>query len=105
MIFTVCPDCEELVQKVISLDQYGDLYWICPCCGVVHFTDRWVQRICSKEEFEAVINSPESLGRYMFDTDIEVIGIENLDGNIVIEEFPYKMECLQWFVSRQEEAK
>lgn len=102
MILTVCPDCEEIVRKKIELDQYGSLYWMCPFCGTVHFTDRWVQRLCSQQALEFVQSHPESLGRYMFDTGIEVIGVENLDGNIVIEEFPDTMECLSWFVGRQE---
>lgn len=102
MILTVCPDCEETVRKVVSLDDYGFLYWMCPYCGVIHLADRWVVRLCNKEELDAVLNNPESLGRYMFDTGIEVIGVENLDGNIVTEEFQSTVECLAWFVSRQE---
>ena len=102
MILSVCPDCEELVRKVIDLDQYGDLFWICPFCGVVHSADRWIVRLCSKEDLELVQNNPDRLGRYMFDTGIEVIGIENLDGIITVEEFPDTMECLQWFIGRQE---
>ena len=105
MILTVCPDCDELIRKEICLDQDGDLYWVCPYCGVVHLTNRWVKRLCSKEALEFVQKSPDSLGRYMFDTGIEVIGVENLDGTIVIEEFPDTMECLSWFVSRQEVLK
>lgn len=105
MILTVCPDCEELVRKEIKLDQNGSLYWVCPYCGVAHITDRWVNRLCSKEMLEFVQKNPDSRGRYMFDTGIEVIGVENLDGNIVVEEFPDTMECLSWFVSRQEVMK
>ena len=100
-ILSVCPDCEELVRKVMRVDQNGDLYWVCPFCGVVHFTDRWVQRLWSQAELEEVQADPERLGRFMFDTGIEVIGVENLDGNIVVEEFPDTLECLTWFVERQ----
>lgn len=102
MILTTCPDCAELVRKTIQVDQDCEMYWVCPYCGTVHFTDRWVERLCNHQELEEIQNDPTRLGRYMFNTGVEVIGVENLDGNIVYEEFPDILECLHWFVARQD---
>lgn len=99
---TTCPDCKEAVNgKKIELDQCGNLYWMCPFCGTVHFANKWVRRLCSRQSLEFVLTHPESHGRYMFDTGIEVIGVENLDGKIITEEFLNTMECLGWFVGKQ----
>ena len=30
---TVCPDCEQFVNKKIQIDQNGQAIWVCPECG------------------------------------------------------------------------
>ena len=91
----ICPHCgEKTISKIVFLEP-GKPEYSCNSCGVLNEDRSWY-RFVSEEKMNSVIESSEPLGRFVFDSDIEVIGIDNSAGNAMVEEFPDLGECLEW---------
>lgn len=86
----ICPDCRELTVRDIRINVLGTPFWSCKKCGVVHEDRSWYQCI-SQKEAEDIIN-----------TGIEVVGIDNETGHAWTEEFPGRMECMEWLIGDRE---
>lgn len=88
-----CPDCGENVCRVIQVDDTAWSFWMCPACGTIHGFNSWYRHITT-EEFVNNSKNGWNRGRYVCDVGIEVIGIDNRSGKMLIEEFPDLCECL-----------
>lgn len=97
----VCPDCGELTVRNIQIDEFGTPVWACQKCGVVHEDRSWY-RCISQKEAEDIINTREPRGLFLLDTGIEVVGIDNETGHAWTEEFPGRMECMEWLIGDRE---
>ena len=98
---TVCPDCEQFVNKKIQIDRNGQAIWVCPECGSVHMDDSWY-KVVDEAGYKRVGLVKGMCGFYLFDTGIEVIGVITDGVDRWEEEFPDRTECLSWFVSFME---
>jgi hypothetical protein len=95
-----CPDCQEIVSREIHINDSGRSYWVCPVCGTLHGDDSWYQYVCHDTAIR-VIETRKPFGRFVEETGIEVIGIDNSDGNAWTEEFPDIIECLKWLAGEE----
>ena len=100
----VCPDCGELTVRNIQIDEFGTPVWACQKCGVVHEDRSWY-RCISQKEAEDIINTREPRGLFLLDTGIEVVGIDNETGHAWTEEFPGRMECMEWLIGDREASQ
>ena len=100
----ICPDCGELSVRDIQIDELGVPLWACKKCGVVHEDRSW--NLCiSQKEAEDNINTREPRRLFLFDTGIEVIGIDNETGDAWTEEFPDRVECMEWLIGNREASQ
>lgn len=106
MIFmaTRCPDCGAFISRDIRMDAGGLPIWVCPNCGTVHEDHRWYKEIGHQTAIR-IIETRKPLGLFVEDTGVEIIGIDNSDGNAWTEEFPDRLECLSWLLQEREEDK
>ncbi len=104
MIFaaTRCPDCGVFISRDIRLSVDGLPIWICPNCGTVHEDHRWYKEIGRQTSIN-IIETKKQLGLFVEDTGVEIIGIDNSDGNALTEEFPDRLECLSWLLREGKE--
>lgn len=106
MIFTAtrCPDCGAFISRDIHMDAGGLPIWVCPICGVVHEDHRWYKEIDHQTAI-SIIGARKPLGLFVEDTGVEIIGIDNSSGDAWTEEFPDRLECLNWLLQEREEDK
>lgn len=91
-----CRDCGAFVLKDIFFD--GDIpVWVCPKCGTVKEDHSWYCYV-NQEQASEIIETRKPLGKFVQDTGVEYIGIDNSDGNAWTEEFPDLRECLEWLL-------
>ena len=104
MIFeaTRCPDCGAFASMDIRLDTGGRPIRVCPNCGVVHEDHRWYKEIDHQTAI-GIIETRKPLGLFVEDTGVEIIGIDNSDGNAWTEEFLDRLECLSWLLREKED--
>lgn len=95
-----CPDCGAFVSKELGFTAGGVPVAICPSCGAVRETWSWYQTVTEKEAVD-IIQTRKPIGLFLFDTGIEVIGIDNTTGDAWVKEFPDLQECLQWLSDRR----
>lgn len=100
----ICPDCGELTVQDIRINVLGTPFWSCKKCGVVHEDRSWYRSI-SQQEATAIIDTREPKGLFLFDTGIEVIGIDNETGDAWTEEFPDRVECMKWLIGDREASQ
>lgn len=96
-----CPDCGELSVRSIHIDEQGAPFWACKKCGVIHEDRSWYRHI-SQKQASSIIETRKPIGKFVFDTGIEVIGIDNETGDAWTEEFPDMWECLTWLCGDKE---
>lgn len=96
-----CPDCGQIAFQRIQIIAAGLPVWVCPTCGTAHEDWSWFREV-GEEEAKAIIETREPEGLFLFDTGIEVIGIDNLTGDAWVEEFPDRRECLEWLAKYRE---
>ena len=94
-----CPDCGSEVTAKIRTDDLSRPFWECPECGVVHEDYSWFRTIKSKAAYDALKHTKAPDGLYVFDTDIEVIGIKCAGGELTEEEGPMFLNVIEWFVN------
>ena len=73
-----CPDCGELSVRSIHIDERGAPFWACKKCGVIHEDRSWYRYIGQKQAL-AIIETRKPIGKFVLDTGIEVIGIDDAD--------------------------
>ena len=59
-------------------------------------------RYISQKQALAIIETRKPIGRFVLDTGIEIIGIDNETGDAWTEEFPDMQECLTWLCGDKE---
>lgn len=100
----ICPDCGEISIRDIQIDELGVPFWACKKCGVVHEDRSWYRSI-SQDEATAIINTREPRGLFLLDTGIEIVGIDNETGDAWTEEFPDRVECMEWLIGDREASQ
>ena len=52
-----------------------------------------------------IIEKREPRGLFLYDTGVEIVGVDNLTGDAWTEEFPDHEECVDWLLSPEKEVK
>lgn len=90
-----CQDCGAFVSCKLDFTDCGIPKAICPSCGAVHETESWYQTVTQEQALD-IIHSRRPKGLFLFDTGVEIIGIDNTTGKAWVEELPDTRECLKW---------
>lgn len=98
---SVCPDCDQIVDKRVQVNDSGVPFWICPKCGVVHEDRSWYRNV-STDEAGKIIETRRPFGRFVLDTENVIVGIDNSTADVWTEEFVDMAGCLKWLLGEKE---
>lgn len=96
-----CPHCNGETFSALMFDDYCNPVYMCNVCGVVSEDRDWFWTVTSKKRLMQILEEKKPDGLFMFDTGIEVIGIENRNGISWYEEFPDVGECMVWLAGER----
>lgn len=97
-----CPDCGSRTPTPVQFD--GDCctgFWVCSECGTVHKYDGWYRWLTLNGYHRYKETGIIGHGKYVYDTGIEVIGIDAINDEVIEEEFPDMTECLSWLITEK----
>ena len=97
-ITAFCPHCGAQTTSKVHV-KCGDTFCVCCNCGG-QFGVGVFYRYVDKKTAEQIINQGKPQGLFVFDTDIELIGIDNRSGIASVEEFPDKWELDAWLEAK-----
>lgn len=92
----VCPHCLQWSNVKYQKKTAEDRQVPCPNCGAL-FNPRWFRYVNQEKAFK-IIDTRLPLGKFVQDTGVEIVGIDNETGDAWTEEFPNLEECLAWLV-------
>lgn len=103
-----CKDCLLTEEIYPELTWDGGLVWQCPSCGCIQceFYAPRDFKFITEAKFEKMMDGNEvsksaPRGKFVYETDIEVIAINNPNGEREYEEFPDLVECLEWLSGKR----
>lgn len=91
-----CPHCLAETDSELMFDGNGSPVYACKNCGVVTEDRDWFWTVTSEKRLLQVIEERKPLGLFLYDSGIEVIGVDNRTGDAWTEEFPDAVECMMW---------
>lgn len=89
-----CPHCLQIVPVYPMKIDDGSIVSPCQNCGAL-FSPDWY-RFVNQEQAIEIIETRKPLGKFVQDTGVEIVGIDNETGEAWTEEFPDLEECLAW---------
>lgn len=95
----VCPHCLQWSNVKYQKQTAEDQQVPCPNCGAL-FDPQWFRYVNQEEAFR-IIDTRLPLGKFVQDTGVEIVGIDNETGDAWTEEFPDLEECLAWLVGME----
>lgn len=69
------------------------------------YEDHGWYKYVSQEQANKIIETREPRGKFVQDTGIEFVGIDNSTGDAWVEEFPDLTECLKWLNDKMKEMQ
>ena len=62
------------------------------------------REVSTEQELRKIIETREPRGLFLYDSGIEIIGVDNLTGDAWTEEFPDREECVYWLTHPEKEV-
>ena len=59
--------------------------------------------LTTEQELHDIIEKRVPRGLFLYDTGIEIIGVDNLTGDAWTDEFPDRQECEDWLLHPEKE--
>lgn len=97
-----CPHCYAETSSKLEFDCKGNSYYVCNSCGVITEDRDWFRAVSSEDQLIRIIEDRKPIGLFLYDSGIEVIGVDNRTGDAWTEEFPDTIECMMWLADAKE---
>lgn len=97
-----CPACKQKIFSNIRLDDTGATFYKCLKCGKLIYDSSWYHFV-SEEKLMEIIETRKPLGCFVYSEGMEVVGVDNRDGDAWTEDFPNLVECLAWLLDEEDE--